>query len=137
MTDPAKEQSPSGERKPAGLRRGFLIWMSVAIVGLGASMYTLVQNETSSPDAPNVPDAGIPHPQAASPRRIPSHFESADSGRPFPKTLSPEIFDDPVVVKAYEVARAIPDVLVQQPCYCWCEGHGSLLGCHTTRHAED
>jgi hypothetical protein len=31
-------------------------------------------------------------------------------------------------VKSYELAREIPEVLARQPCYCWCEGHGSLLG---------
>ena len=107
------------EKRPA-----FLIWMSIAIVGLGVGIYALIQNKTSPPEA-------------ASRLRIPSHFETADAGRPFPRTLSPSIFDDPVAVKAYAVAQEIPEVLVQQPCYCWCKGHGSLLGCHTTRHAED
>lgn len=116
------EPSPSGERTPARLRRGPQLGISIALVGLGVVLgrYALIRDET-----------------AASPERIPSYFGSADAGRPLPATLSPSLFEDPVTVKAYEVAREIPEVLVQQPCYCWCEGHGSLLGCHTTRHADD
>ncbi len=105
-------------------RRSLLLWMFVAIVALGFGIRALVLKRTSPPEAPSRPG-------------IPSHFESADAGRPFPKTLSPSIFDDPMTVRAYAVAQEIPEVLVQQPCYCWCKGHGSLLGCHTTRHADE
>jgi hypothetical protein len=106
------------------LRGSRLLWLFVAFVALAFGVRALVPKKTSPPEAPSRP-------------RIPSHFESADAGRPFPRTLSPSNFDDPVTVRAYAVAREFPEVLVQQPCYCWCKGHGSLLGCHTTRHADE
>jgi hypothetical protein len=105
------------------IRRGLLSGLLFVIAGLAVWMHALIR-KTSAPEAP-------------SPPRLPAHFESAEAGRPFPATLPPESFDDPVTVKAYAVARRLPEVLVQQPCYCWCEGHGSLLGCHATRHADD
>jgi hypothetical protein len=113
---------PSDERNPTGLRPWRLSWIALAVVGSGVVLgrYALIRDETAS-----------------SPDRIPAYFESADAGRPFPGTLSPSLFEDPASVKSYELAREIPEVLAQQPCYCWCEGHGSLLGCHATRHADD
>ena len=39
--------------------------------------------------------------------------------------------------KAYELAEKIPDVLHQQPCYCFCDrsfGHNSLRSCFETDH---
>lgn len=37
---------------------------------------------------------------------------------------------------AYEVAAKIPDVLYQQPCYCYCDrmGHKSLRSCFESTH---
>jgi hypothetical protein len=37
---------------------------------------------------------------------------------------------------AYELAAKIPDVLHQQPCYCYCDrmGHNSLHSCFETTH---
>jgi hypothetical protein len=42
----------------------------------------------------------------------------------------------PPVERAYQVAARIPEVLAEQPCYCWCDkfGHGSLLDCFATDH---
>lgn len=51
-------------------------------------------------------------------------------------TLSPERFNGKVK-KAYEIARAIPEVLDQLYCYCQCQsiGHKSLLSCYVDDHA--
>ena len=37
---------------------------------------------------------------------------------------------------AYELAAKIPDVIYQQPCYCYCDrvGHNSLRSCFETTH---
>jgi hypothetical protein len=56
------------------------------------------------------------------------------------KTVSPERYLDPVVRKAYMVAREIPWVLDSIYCYCFCEEspafrHKSLLSCYTDDHA--
>lgn len=67
---------------------------------------------------------------------IPPFFERAEAAKPFPATLSPASFRNPRVARAYQVAREIPEVLVQQPCYCHCDkfGHRGLLDCYRTDH---
>jgi len=53
-------------------------------------------------------------------------------------TLSPQRFTGKVR-RAYQVARAIPEVLDQLYCYCRCrEGHGhkNLLSCYVETHAS-
>ncbi len=40
-------------------------------------------------------------------------------------------------VRAYQLAAKIPDVLYQQPCYCYCDrslGHKSLRSCFESEH---
>jgi len=70
---------------------------------------------------------------------VPPYYESADAARPFPKTLSPRFFRNPYVARAYQIAREIPDVLAQLPCYCWCDkiGHRSLLDCYASDHGAN
>lgn len=64
-------------------------------------------------------------------------FENPEEARPFPATLEPSRFGGSIVSRAYEVARQIPEVLVQQPCDCNCGvlGHRSLLDCYVSDHA--
>ena len=45
--------------------------------------------------------------------------------------------NQPVQIRAYELAAKIPKVLWQQPCYCHCDrsmGHTSLRSCFTDDH---
>jgi hypothetical protein len=71
-------------------------------------------------------------------QRIPAYFESEAAAKPFPATENPKSFTDPNVRRAYEVAREIPGVLAQQPCYCYCDraGHKGLLSCHRDAHSS-
>lgn len=64
-------------------------------------------------------------------------FKRAEDAKPFPATLDPAKFKDESVRAAYQVAREIPAVLAQQPCYCYCQriGHRGLLDCFRTEHA--
>ena len=68
---------------------------------------------------------------------IPIYFQNAKDAMPFPATLDPAAFKNPAIRAAYQVAKDIPEVLVQQPCYCYCErqGHRGLLDCFRTEHA--
>ena len=68
---------------------------------------------------------------------IPIYFRSAEDARPLPDTLEPEKFQRSDIRDAYRVAKEIPEVLAQQPCYCYCErkGHRGLLDCFKTDHA--
>jgi hypothetical protein len=53
-------------------------------------------------------------------------------------TLSPEMFSGEVR-KAYEIARAIPQVLDDLYCYCRCRenfAHKNLLTCYVDSHAS-
>lgn len=76
--------------------------------------------------------------QAAEPTEQPvPHFHaSLQDALPLPKILPASQFKIPVVAKAYRIAARIPEVLAQQPCYCWCDkiGHGSLVDCFATEH---
>lgn len=72
--------------------------------------------------------------------RVPHFHASTEAAKPFPKTLPPEQFHDPGAVRAYTIAQRIPDVLSQQPCYCYCDqglGHKSLLDCHADTHSAE
>jgi hypothetical protein len=52
-----------------------------------------------------------------------------------PRTLDPNLFRGKAKI-AYEVAREIPEVLAQMPCFCECEafGHENLLDCFIDNH---
>ena len=68
---------------------------------------------------------------------VPTYFQTAKSAMPFPATLEPGSFKQTEVREAYRTAKEIPEVLAQQPCYCYCQrkGHRSLLDCFRTDHA--
>ncbi len=62
--------------------------------------------------------------------------KSIDPKTGLPTTLDPSLIrgEDR---KGYVIAKQIPEVLVQLPCFCGCEavGHQSLLDCFVDRHA--
>jgi len=68
---------------------------------------------------------------------VPVHYDRAGDAMPFPATLEPASFKQTEVRAAYQTAKEIPEVLAQQPCYCYCQrkGHRSLLDCFKTDHA--
>lgn len=70
-------------------------------------------------------------------QRIPHYFPTAAAAKPLPPAIEPTAFSNPNISAAYQAAKEIPDVLVQQPCYCYCDRHGhrSLLDCFATKHA--
>ncbi len=52
-----------------------------------------------------------------------------------PRTLDPNLFRGKAK-EAYQVAREIPEILAQMPCFCECEtyGHENLLDCFIDNH---
>jgi hypothetical protein len=71
--------------------------------------------------------------------RIPAYFETEAQAKPLPVTLNPDLFWNTAAFKAYQVAKEIPGVLAQQPCYCKCDkgsGHRSLADCYRDNHAS-
>ncbi len=69
--------------------------------------------------------------------KIPPFYTNLEGIR-VPTTLAPGGFTVPKTRHSYEVARAIPQDLMQLPCYCWCDriDHNSLLDCFVDAHAE-
>lgn len=57
---------------------------------------------------------------------------------PRPATLPPDLFTGKIA-RAYQVAREIPEVIEQMPCYCGCyrtDNHQNNLDCYVDRHAS-
>jgi hypothetical protein len=71
-------------------------------------------------------------------QQVPAYMTEAQANKKLPKTLPPEKFSNPQVVRAYTVAQHIPKVLAQLPCYCWCSrgGHRGLIDCYVGDHAS-
>ena len=97
-------------------------WMVPAIMAVFvAGIFFWAMNQSNAP-APQ-PSASSPTgaPDASGPvassvpevtgDTVPSYFSSAEAAKPYPATLPPEQFPNPVVAHAYRVARLIPGVL--------------------------
>ena len=74
-------------------------------------------------------------------QKIPAYYENVDGVKEVPKTLAPEQFTDPKTKQAYEVARDNPKLLMQMPCFCYCDkpglDHKSLLSCFVDSHGAN
>lgn len=75
---------------------------------------------------------------AEKPRGFVPPYYADVRGVPIPKTLPPEQFKVVKTRASYRVAGEIPQVLMQLPCYCWCDriDHKSLLNCFVDNHGE-
>jgi thiol-disulfide isomerase/thioredoxin len=70
--------------------------------------------------------------------RVPAYYKSLEDVKEIPKTLSPDKFTDAETKAAYLVAQENPKLLLQLPCYCFCDdglNHKSLLSCYIDEHA--
>ena len=120
--------------------------LSVGCTALGlALLLSLGACTQTAPPAQSSTAEHTAHTSAASPQakmtpRIPDHFSTAEAAKPLTQTLDPKQFSTPYIVKAYQLAKDIPEVLAQQPCYCYCDtgfGHKSLLDCHKDMHSAE
>ncbi len=61
--------------------------------------------------------------------------QSIDPKTGLPKTLDPHHFKGKAK-QAYQIAKDIPEVLAQMPCFCDCDvfGHENLLDCFIDQH---
>jgi hypothetical protein len=76
-------------------------------------------------------------PQGADPKAFKVLKEKAINPKTgLPNTLDPHLFKGKAR-KAYQIAKEIPEVLAQMPCFCECEalGHENLLDCFIDDHA--
>ncbi len=123
--------------------RTILLLLSTAILILVAAYLSWDRSEpapTGPPAAAAPTPETIPSEPPATPSpgdRVPPFHADAASAKPYPRILPAEQFRAyPAAARAYRVAAAMPDVLAQLPCYCWCDkfGHGSLLDCFASSH---
>jgi hypothetical protein len=133
-------------------KRLILIWLSLVllaallIAGCNTASEGSIQlgksnaGHSSTASQSSTPHAGhTGHSASASPTpRIPAFFESAGAAKPLPAVIDPSQFRDPVISKAYYLAKLNPELFAQQPCYCYCDaghGHRSLLDCYASDHS--
>mgnify|MGYP001821020792 CR=1 FL=1 len=124
------------ERAGVGWNRRALALALILASGVVLLILAKTDRTTSTGDEAKAPPQ--PPSRSAANTRVPPFHEDVNEAKPFPETLSPSLFDNPVVSRAYQVAGEIPEVLAQQPCYCFCQGHGhgSLLDCYTDDHGS-
>lgn len=117
-----------------GLALATLLLVACSQPGSAPAESKLSPRAQASPPASHGSDAVAPAPRDPS---IPLYHETAEAAKPFPELMPVSRYRDyPVLAQAYEIAHRRPEVLAQQPCYCYCEkfGHGSLLDCFASDH---
>jgi len=99
---------------------------------LGLSLLFLLITMVSAPWLQSESDQGVPHFNATPP---------AKGAKLEPILTKDQLWGDnaqyPYQTHAYELAAKIPDVIYQQPCYCYCDrgmGHNSLHSCFSGTH---
>lgn len=110
-----------------------LRWGAQDLAGAVAAWRRFLQAMPEGPDADRVRSWIEEADRAAGQRGA-----SSRQGAPRPRsTLAPERLTGKAAF-SYRLAREIPQVLVQLPCYCGCRGglaHASLLDCYVDEHA--
>lgn len=120
------------------MKNKILIFVGIVLVAVGALVLTRSKKS--------------PEPQATGPQATSSvaekHTEQTHSRVPAyqtvaeTRTLGPTLEPSRFIGKtreAYKVAREIPEILAQLPCYCHCDrgfGHKSLHSCFEDDHAS-
>jgi hypothetical protein len=112
----------------------------LALIGL-LTLGLACNQHTAPTTTNNHQPHGAPSPAtAAATPRVPDYVANLAAARPLPRTLPPEQFTGRSVQAAYRLAQQYPEVLAQQPCYCYCDtgfGHKSLLDCHIDNHSAE
>lgn len=99
---------------------------------LASSVLFLLVTLVSAPCLQSESDQGVPHFNAAPPpksAKLPAILTKDQ--------LWGENAQFPYQTHAYELAAKIPNVIYQQPCYCYCDrgmGHSSLHSCFSGTH---
>ena len=125
------EPQPKGKNKNRS-------WIIIVLLVVGFGAYGLLKRQ-ETPQAPATAVATQPRPPAGQPtmRPSPPFHKDPEDAKPFPRLVPASYYwSQPLVARAYRIAAAMPEVLAQQPCYCYCDqvGHGSLLDCYASDH---
>ena len=103
-------------------------WLWIAAVVVLAGVGWAVFRDKSEPAPPVAQTAAVTTP----PELLPVDNAAG-------QTLPPEIFLDPKAREAYQVAKDIPEVLRELPCFCGCmrtHGHKNNLFCFMDEHGS-
>ena len=124
---------------PAPKKRSWIV-IVLLVVGLGAYGLSKWQDTSRAPLKPAATTTPQPTPAAQLPavRPSPPFHKNPEDAKPFPRLVPASYYSSqPLVARAYRIAAQMPEVLSQQPCYCYCDrlGHGSLLECYASDHA--
>lgn len=116
-------------RKSKVKNSGLLVHWPVIVLGSALVALFSALSYQAFHSAPPSPEPGI--------GAVPVYYNRAEDAMPFPNTLEPASFKRTDEREAYQTAKEMPEILVQQPCYCHCQrkGHRSLLDCFRTDHA--
>lgn len=124
--------------QPAPKNRSWIV-IVLLVVGFGAYGLSKWQDTSRVPLEPRA--AVTPQPiqaaRAPSVRPSPPFHKDPEDAKPFPRLVPASYFrSQPLVARAYRIAAQMPEVLSQQPCFCYCDrvGHGSLLDCYASDH---
>jgi hypothetical protein len=104
------------------------LWIVAVLVLAGAGW--AVFRDTSEPAQP------VQQAAAVAPATPPELLPVDSSSIP---TLSPDLFVDPKAKEAYQIAKDIPEVLKELPCFCGCmrsHGHKNNLFCFMDEHGS-
>jgi hypothetical protein len=131
-----KIQAKHEQKKNSELRNVIFIGLGL---GVALLIYWALHNEPASRQLATEraePPMAVER-ETATESRIPPYYETAEVAKPFPSLVPAAYFRRyPLVERAYQVAAEIPEVIAQQPCYCYCDRHGhhSLLDCYASDH---
>ncbi len=118
------------KKKKKSALRGYIIAALIVLVLAGVGGGYFLWNRAQSDSANSLNSLSDPESTKAS-------VLPATPRRPRPQTLSPALFTGRAA-EAYQVAREVPELIEQMPCYCGCyEGneHQNNLDCYVDKHA--
>jgi hypothetical protein len=120
-------------------RKAQLIIVTIVLFSFGASACARRDASTSSEANHSAHAAASPvRAKEVKKPRIPA-FQTEESAKILPATLSPDLFKGSVR-SAYRAVREIPEIIAQLPCFCHCDrsfGHKSLHTCFVDDHGAE
>jgi uncharacterized protein with PCYCGC motif len=108
------------------------LWIAAVVVLVGGGWAMFRGTSEPAPAAETPQQTAAITPPTSAPELLPVDNAAG-------QTLPPEIFLDPKAREAYQVAKEIPEVLKELPCFCGCmrtHGHKNNLFCFMDEHGS-